>query len=363
MKKRLASPFSMSFLDIMFCGFGAVVLLVIILNGQVLEKRKEKSEDFRAQLNRVTKLEKHARANLETNRKRVEAVQLEEAKLRIQIVRLQETIRKSQNKAREADDRHQTLQKSVAELKSGNQELRQQSRTLKTNKTDPWAKNDRNIGFSGDGRRQYLTGLKLGGARTLILLDSSASMLDETIVNIVRRKFMNAEIRRHAPKWKRAVKTLHWLIANLQRGKLFQVYAFNTRARPVVEGSDGQWMRTDDTRNLEATIAGARRIAPQGGTSLYRAFEIVGRLNPAPDNVILLTDGLPTQGSGLATTAVVSGEERLELYDQAVARLPAGIPVSTLLYPIEGDPSAAEALWRLAIKTKGSFITPSRDWP
>ncbi len=353
----------MSFLDIMFCGFGAIVLLVIILNGQVLEKRKEKSEDLRAQLNRVTKLEQHARADLGDNRKRVEALQLEEAKLRIQIVRLQETIRQSQRQARHTETRTQEVQKSVAELETGNQELQRQARSLKTRKTDQWAKDDRNIGFAGDGRRQYLTGLKLGGERTLILLDASASMLDETIVNIVRRKLMKAEIRRRAPKWRRAVRTLHWLIANLQRGKLFQVYAFNTRARPVVEGSDGQWMHTDDTSRLEATIAGARRIAPHDGTSLYRALEIIGRLNPKPDNVILLTDGLPTQGSGPATRAVVSGEERLELYDQAVASLPAGIPVNTLLFPLEGDPAAAESYWRLAIKTKGSFITPSRDWP
>ena len=31
MKRRLVSPFSLSFLDIMFCGFGAVVLLVLVL--------------------------------------------------------------------------------------------------------------------------------------------------------------------------------------------------------------------------------------------------------------------------------------------------------------------------------------------
>ena len=191
----------------------------------------------------------------------------------------------------------------------------------------------------------------------------SASMLDETIVNITRRKFMTVEIRRRAPKWQRAVRTLHWLVANLQPGKWFQVYAFNTRARPVVEGSDGQWMRTDDTKRLEATIAGARRIAPIDGTSLYRAIETVGRLHPRPDNVVLLTDGLPTQGIGASSRAVVSGEERLALFERAIARLPDGIPVNTILFPIEGDPAAAESFWRLAIKTRGSFLTPSRDWP
>jgi hypothetical protein len=34
-----------------------------------------------------------------------------------------------------------------------------------------------------------------------------------------------------------------------------------------------------------------------------------------------------------------------------------------MLFPIEGDPAAAAAFWSLAINTKGSFITPSRDWP
>lgn len=363
MKRRPASPFSMAFLDIMFCGFGAVVLLVIILNNQMLEKRKEKSEDFRAQLNRVTKLEQHARADLEDNRKRVEEIQLDEAELRIQMVRLQETIRQSRDEARKSDAAARKLEESASEIESSNRSLERKTKSLESQKADQWAKKDRKVEFAGDGRRQYLTGLKLGGERTLILLDVSASMLDETIVNITRRKFMTAEIRRRAPKWQRAVRTLHWLVANLQPGKWFQVYAFNTRARPVVEGSDGQWMRTDDTRALEGAIAGARRIAPIDGTNLYRAIEIVGRLDPRPNNVILLTDGLPTQGPGAPSGSLVSGEDRLALYERAVAKLPVGIPVNTLLFPIEGDPAAAEAFWRLAIKTRGSFITPSRDWP
>ena len=57
------------------------------------------------------------------------------------------------------------------------------------------------IGFDGEKKRQYLTGLKLGGQRTLILIDASASMLDETVVNVVRRKLMNDAARRRAPKW------------------------------------------------------------------------------------------------------------------------------------------------------------------
>jgi len=30
---------------------------------------------------------------------------------------------------------------------------------------------------------------------------------------------------------------------------------------------------------------------------------------------------------------------------------------------MDGDPFAAEAYWSLAIRSKGSFMAPSQDWP
>jgi hypothetical protein len=45
-------------------------------------------------------------------------------------------------------------------------------------------------GFIGNGDRQYLTGLKVGGDRILFLVDASASMMDETVVNVIRLRNM-----------------------------------------------------------------------------------------------------------------------------------------------------------------------------
>ena len=50
--------------------------------------------------------------------------------------------------------------------------------------------------FVGDGDRQYLTGLKVGGKRILLLVDASASMLADDIVNAVRRRHFPPETRR-----------------------------------------------------------------------------------------------------------------------------------------------------------------------
>ena len=46
--------------------------------------------------------------------------------------------------------------------------------------------------FTGEGYRQYLTGMRMGGERIVILVDVSTSMLDRTLVNILRRRNMSA---------------------------------------------------------------------------------------------------------------------------------------------------------------------------
>jgi hypothetical protein len=86
-------------------------------------------------------------------------------------------------------------------------------------------------------------------------------------------------------------------------------------------------------------------------------------MSPPPDNLFLLTDGLPTLGKDNPWGSRVSADKRLSLFREAVKRLPAGLPVNTILFPMEGDPMAAGEFWRLAVDTRGSFMCPSRDWP
>ena len=214
----------------------------------------------------------------------------------------------------------------------------------------------------GDGDRQYLTGLKVGGKRILFLVDASASMLADTIVNAVRRRYLPEADRVRADKWRKAVRAVDWLSAQLPRDAQFQIYVFNTKARPILAGTDGTWLGTRDGK-LDQAVANLRGTAPEGGTSLQAAFAVAAAMSPPPDNILLLTDGLPTQGLTAPSGRTVSGKERLRIFDRALRALPPGIPVNILLYPMEGDPMAAPAFWKLAIATRGSFLTPSKDWP
>jgi hypothetical protein len=104
-------------------------------------------------------------------------------------------------------------------------------------------------------------------------------------------------------------------------------------------------------------------VVPQKGTSLVNAFKAAAEMKPAPDNIFLLTDSLPTMGAKKPWGKRVSGKKRLNLFKEAIRRLPTRIPVNIILYPMEGDPFAASAFWKLAKDTRGSFFCPSKDWP
>src|SRR5205807_1494717 len=61
------------------------------------------------------------------------------------------------------------------------------------------------------GERRYITGLRMRGKRILILLDVSASMLHEDLVEILRLRNTDEAHKRAAAKWRRAVETVNWL--------------------------------------------------------------------------------------------------------------------------------------------------------
>ena len=112
---------------------------------------------------------------------------------------------------------------------------------------------DKVRGFLGDGNRQYLTGLKLGGERILILVDGSASMLADSVVNALRRRNMDDAQKRQSDKWQWTLRTTDWLLAQLPASSRFQVYLFNTSAQPALAGTEGEWLDAADSLDLERT--------------------------------------------------------------------------------------------------------------
>ena len=106
-----------------------------------------------------------------------------------------------------------------------------------------------------------------------------------------------------------------------------------------------------------------RATVPQDGTSLINAFITAKQINPGPDQIILITDGLPTQGKTTGLRKYIQSGDRARLFDEAVGALPDDVPIDVVLLPMKGVIPAAHRFWSLARLTHGTLLMPSKDWP
>ena len=113
---------------------------------------------------------------------------------------------------------------------------------------------------------------------------------------------------------------------------------------------------------IEEVIAEVQGWIPSGGTRLDTTLAKVTRMNPRPDAVYLITDGLPTQGQSWFKKNRVSPAQRMAFFQEATGGI-AGPPFNIVLLPLEGDPAAAGAYWEFAMQTDGQFLAPAEDWP
>jgi rRNA maturation endonuclease Nob1 len=362
-RRRRNDVFSMSFLDCMSCGFGAVILFFMIINSQASRTTESPPERLLAETSRLEYEILEHRKDLVLARNTMEDLDDQRAEAENEIAQITALVEKLKIELAKHDQETLAKIERVEKLQSDIESLEEQKKRLLALEKERMEEGEKVRSFTGDGDRQYLTGLKVGGERILVLVDSSASMLDRRIINIIRRRNMPEADRLRSAKWRQAVGSVDWLSAQFPPTSKFQIYSFNTEAKPVLKGTDGEWLDVGDGEQLSEAIRILRRTVPEKGTNMLDAFRVVNKLNPPPDNVIVLVDGLPTVNTPEAKRGMVTGQERLRYHYEAEAEVPSGIPVNILLYPMEGDYNAAIAYWLLAYRTGGSFMSVSEDWP
>ena len=349
-KKRRNIAFSLSFLDIMACGFGAVTLLFLIL---------------RHNANEIPIPDERLSSEISLLQQDIQQAEQDQVKALNSLEDIELRLVKTQGLSKRVITEIAEKEKSIQEDPNNIDILRRKVKQLEeeTAQIEDIEFGDKVREFVGDGNRQYLTGLTLGGERVLILIDGSASMLADTVVNALRRRNMDDVQKQKSAKWQWSLRTLAWLLAQLPPSSRFQVYVFNNQAQAILAGTEGEWLDASDSLALERVMESTDAFVPSEGTSLSKAIDVIAEFDSKPDNLFILTDGLPTLGNTPPKKYMVTGSQRRQHFETAIAKLPRGIPVNTILFPMEGDPEAAALFWQLALDTKGAFIAPSRDWP
>lgn len=350
-KRRELEVFSLSFLDCICCGFGAVLLIFLLT---IAKKDDVDKADVDAARDRLTKVQ----AEIKTNQQELDrlARMLAAAQLELQAL----NTKSAEDQLKLSDRKRELLLmlQQIGALKDALHTLLDEKKALPTEDIAP------PIPIPNIDRRQYLTGVKLQGEFVVFLVRTSGSMLDDTIDAAAARLDDSDVKKREAPKWQRTVQALQWMLASLDPDTHFQILFFNEDTTPIIPTRGDEWFSTKDRKTMAEVLKRLDQVVPRGGANLERAFTAVRFLPRLPDSIVLLTDGLPTRSDSLPIEGDVDEGHRIRFFEIATKQLPPRIPVSTILFPLlTGDPGAPGLYWELANATRGALVSPSKSWP
>lgn len=350
-KRRETEVFSLAFLDCICCGFGAVLLVFILSISQKLNVDKAEVDSVRDRVKRMQTDSAATKADLDRLARVLAAAQLE----------LDNVNAKNTQDQLKLTDRQREMALMLQEtgaLKDALNALLGEKKALPTVDVAP------PVPIPNVDRRQYLTGVKLEGEFVVFLVRTSGSMLDESIEAASARLGDTDQQKREAPKWRRVIHSLQWMLATLDPETHFQILFFNEETTSIIPNRSDEWFSTKDKKTVSEIIKKLNDVVPKGGANMERAFTQLRFLPRVPDSIILMTDGLPTRSDSIPMDGEVDETTRIRFFEMAVKQLPTRVPVSTILFPmLTGDPAGPGLLWELANASRGALVSPSKTWP
>lgn len=354
MRRRHREPGSLlAFLDVMACGLGAAILLFLIVRhneGQSAEPEPAQASAAGAP-ERLAELEAEAAA-LEP--------EIEELKERLAEARERQPREEPAPPAGASAARLADLERKIAREKARNARLAKEVESIDPKQSDDPVP-DPNL-----GEENYLIGLEVEGRNIALLVDRSASMTDEKPWDVIERKFQPDSKKKAGPKWRRTVRTARWLLNRLPQGSKAAVVVYGDKAETLGKG----WFEAKDKSAIRGMFRNLDGLVPTGATNLEAGIQAVNALEPSATNVYLVTDGLPTQGSGpgsgggCATGHVVGGSCREAFFRDAWNNWPrSGLKIDVVLLPLAGDHGAAIHYWAGASAFGGIVLSPAPSWP
>ncbi len=350
--RKKSEGFNLAFLDIMSCGLGAIILVFMLVKHNVANSDVE-IDLLTGDLSRLEQQEQKLEDKLMALKGFSKSEDQQIAKLRKEIETLQKSLSKSQKSTVQKQEQLAALKNSI--------------------KNTPRANTEDIIADNRGGEENYLMGLKVEGRRIAIMIDSSASMTDEKLIDIIRRKNASSSEKKRGQKWIRTKKIARWLLARIPKTSSVSLVSYNNQAKNL---GGIKWIKLLGKNTIKKLYTDIDKIIPKGSTNLHKGLKLVSNLKPT--DLYVITDGLPTEGESsyaslnpfsscsslIGSSKTISGECRIKLFRQTIKEsAPSGVKVNVILLPIEGDPAASNEYWYWTSNTGGLLISPAINWP
>tara|TARA_B100001059_G_scaffold201899_1_gene209529 strand:+ start:7624 stop:8613 length:990 start_codon:yes stop_codon:yes gene_type:complete len=328
--RRNTSSFNLSFIDIISCGLGAIILLLILIKDSDFFSNKEIKDNV---------LVLADNSELET--------QIDE--LKVENTELTNLI--SARKKKITD-----LEEQISEGLKSKRELQREISSLI-------------ISDEVEEKKNFLSSCKLDKDKTLVLLDSSASMLAYEFIDVLTAKSSSDDIKKKSDKFNTAKRITEWLIEGAEDEVRIDVATFSRETNFLSEGLKNK----KDIVNNADFLKKIEEIVPEGETNLYMALSNLDLQKYR--SIFFITDGLPTAGNknsffqnlrGCNSGNLVTSDCRENYFTNAISYLDEinkRIQINTILLYLEGDPRASLRYSIESTRTKGCFITIPKIWP
>ena len=358
----------LAFLDVLCCGLGSAVFLLLVIQHGPAPVDAENAKVADAAARAESELEEVGQriADLENS------IGLVADTVRSRLAALQAVAGLSDIQKRQVSDAMATLNAERQKLDAETAELAALRTRIPVSPTPP---------------RQDLTGLAIEPDRVAVFLDSSASMLDSSLVEILRLRVSADRLKLAAEKWATARNAASWVYGRIPDGGRYRLFHFADDMGDLSAGIlPFRRVGWDEKANkatapaqqdsIERALAG---LVPEGATDLKQVFETAARLAPPPAQLVLITDGLPTLPGDTPlqrlrsckrprknTTPLITAACRASIFNDAAAIAGRALPntrVDIILLPLQGDANATGLFWRLTTSKGGRLLTPAEGWP
>ena len=354
-KKSRKNDFSLSFLDIMACGLGGIIIIFLLLENNSDQKKSESDTSPEILIEKIDNL---INSNMEIS---------------LANQKLEGNIKNERENLIEVEKQNKVLEKKITIAEKLNEVVDTKVSQMKEKISKiPERKQEDPITNYEVFEEDYIEGLRIMGQRICILLDSSSSMTDEKLLEIIKRKTLSNKEKKNGPKWKRTIRIVKWILARAPKDSDIAIIRFDEKAKYLAKRS----FQTKNPNDLKTILLGLDNITPNGPTNLLSALIQAEKFKPT--NIYLITDGLPTYGgkkfkslnpfskcdSIIGSSNKISSDCRVKLFYQSIRFIGNNrAKVDIILLPIEGDPQASPEMWEWASSTGGILISPARNWP
>jgi hypothetical protein len=162
-KRRAFEVFTLSFLDCICCGFGAVVLFYTIVQAHVGAQEIIRIDQLTGEVSKLEEEVKEGTKNLVLLRNTLEKTDQDADAAKARAIRVAQELKERQSQSSSFDDESLARREHINQLKADIKSLEEGIKRLQGGALDKAPAGDRVKSFRGRGQRKYISALQVRG--------------------------------------------------------------------------------------------------------------------------------------------------------------------------------------------------------